>query len=218
MTRIRTGTTTAVPFVLVGGVPGAGKSTVLRRLAPLLPGVQFLDSDTERHWFAQHSRRVPYRVLRPLVHLIHHLRVLTAVLTGPRRHRGLVVHDPSTRWVRLGLLGRLARLRGWNPEVLFVDVSRPAALAGQQQRRRVVNHRRFAGHWRRWRQLRAALGTRGEAAQPHWVWALTPWRTQVLSSRATAGRDLLDALAAAGEDSSIRSAARSVGGALSNGG
>jgi hypothetical protein len=157
-------------------------------------------------------------VVRPFVHLIHHLRVLIVLFAGPGSGDAVVVHDPSTRWVRLGLVGRLARLRGWYPEVLFVDVSRTAALAGQRQRRRMVDGRRFAGHWRRWQPLRAALDPRSGTVSPRWAWALAPWRKRQLTSRVAAVRDLLHALTATENRSSIRSQAASVGGTLSNGG
>lgn len=221
MTQIRLRTdagTPRAPFVLIGGIPGAGKSTALQRLEPLVPGIRILDSETERRWFARHTQPLPYRLVRPVVHLVHHIRVLVLLLAGPGEGGAVVVHDPSTRWVRLGLVGRLARVRGWDPEVVFVDVSRAAALAGQQQRRRLVDGRRFAGHWRRWVPLRAALDPRSGAVAPRWSWALAPWHTRQLTSRTGAVRDLLEALAAAASGSSIRSPAHSVGDTLSNGG
>lgn len=218
-TRLRTAALTQrAPFVLIGGIPGAGKSTALQRLEPLLPGVRVLDSDTGRRWFARHARPLPYRLVRPFVHVIHHLQVLALLLAGPGNGSGVVVHDPSTRWVRLGLVGRLARLRGWHPEVVFVDVSRAAALAGQRQRRRVVDGRRFAGHWSRWQLLRTALDPWSGPVPPRWAWALAPWHTRQLTSRDWAVRDLLAALTAPANGSSIRSWGPFVGGSLSNGG
>lgn len=202
-TPIRIDTCERVPFVLVGGVPGAGKSTALAQVTPLLPGVRCLDSEDERRRFARLMPELPYPWLRPVVHLVHHLRVLTLVLVGPGDRRGLVVHDPSTRWVRLALLGLLAQLRGWDASVLFVDVAREEALGGQCQRRRIVGRRRFEGHWRRWQGLRTAL-VPGGRPQLVWVWALAPWRNRVLSPRPDARGDLLSMITACGNPSSIR--------------
>lgn len=203
-----------VPFVLVGGVPGAGKTTALRQVATLLPEVRVLDSDDERHRLHSLAPKLSYRWLRPLVHLLHITRTVLLLLAGPRGGRGLVVHDPSTRWVRLGLVGMLAQLRGWSPRVAFVDVPRPEALSGQRQRGRIVDGRRFEGHWRRWQQLRVALAPESVARERRWIWALAPWRTHVLTSRTQASADLFSVLT---EATPIRARPGFVGRTLSNG-
>lgn len=171
------------PFVMVGGVPGAGKSTALASATAHLPDWRVLDSDAERRRLHTLAPSVPYAVLRPLVHLCHQARVLWVLLRGPEAYAGLVVHDPSTRWFRLGVIGRVARVRGWEPRLLFVDASRSQALEGQAGRGRVVTRRTFRRHWDRWRVLRALL--RGEASRlpARWAFALSPWPAIRLVSR-----------------------------------
>lgn len=145
----------APDLVLVGGVPGAGKSTVLRRLRRR-PGIRVLDPDGHRDTLRRRvGGVVPYRVYRPVVHTLHALDVLTALVRGPRRDGGvLVVHEPGTRPRRTSALLRLARARGWRPAMVFVDASRDAALAGQRERGRVLGTRSFDGHWERWSRQR----------------------------------------------------------------
>lgn len=146
----------APDLVLLGGVPGAGKSTVMRRLQRR-PGVRVLDPDGHRDALRRSvGRVVPYRAYRPLVHTLHAVDVLGALLLGPGRGDGgvLVVHDPATRPRRTAALLRLARARGWRPALVFVDTPREAALAGQHARGRVLAPRSFDGHWRRWSQQR----------------------------------------------------------------
>lgn len=172
------------PLVMVGGVPGAGKSTALATAASALPGLRILDSDAERRRLTRMLPELPYRTLRPLVHVVHHVRVLAFLLGGPNRSEcGLVVHDPSTRWFRLAALGWLARSRGWATSVVFVDATRQEALAGQSTRGRMVDRNRFDGHWRRWRVLRATLTEAGIRPSARWAIALAPWAERRLVSR-----------------------------------
>lgn len=165
------------PFVMVGGVPGAGKSTALASAAAVLHDSRVLDSDDERRYLQQMAPDVPYAVLRPLVHLSHQARVAWALLRGPDGYAGLVVHDPSTRWFRLGVMGRIARARGWEPRLLFVDASRSQALVGQTGRGRVVTRRTFRRHWARWRVLRGLLAGEASRMPARWAFALAPWPT-----------------------------------------
>jgi predicted kinase len=144
--------------VLVGGVPGAGKTTAIARVAAELPVVDALDPETFRDWLC---RLLPdgtaYRAYRPLVHVLHALRVLLVLLRGPMPGRTLVVHDPATRPRRRWLFAWLARARGWDPVLLYVDVPRGVAETGQVLRGRVVDPVSFAAHWARWEALRAEL-------------------------------------------------------------
>jgi len=143
--------------VLVGGVPGAGKSTVLARVGSA-PGVDVLDPDDWRIWLqAVLPAAVPYTAYRPVVHIAHALRVLVALLRGPVPGRTLLVHDPATRARRRRLFARLARGRGWEPVLVYIDVARPVAESGQIRRGRVVDPVSFDGHWSRWTTLRTTL-------------------------------------------------------------
>ncbi|MFI2102381.1 hypothetical protein ACH436_03760 [Isoptericola sp. NPDC019693] len=160
-------------FVLVGGVPGAGKSTALAWVAGLRPGVRVLDSEAARRELrGRVPRGVPYAVYRPVVHVRHLVGVVRAVLRGPwegvdggcRAGVGagdgagvLVVHDPATSRARRRWWACLARRAGWRPVLVMVDVGRDEALSGQEARGRVVRSRAFARHWRRWAAQRAGL-------------------------------------------------------------
>jgi predicted kinase len=150
-------TTRAPRVVLVGGVPGAGKTTAIARVAGELPWVDALDPEAVRD---QICRILPeeaeYAAYRPLVHTLHALRVLLALLRGPYPGRTLVVHDPATRPRRRRWFAWLARMRGWDPALVYVDVPRALAETGQVLRGRVVDPVSFAGHWARWEALRAA--------------------------------------------------------------
>lgn len=133
-------------MVVVGGVPGAGKSTaVMRHLGAL--GVRVLDPDLLRG-------RLPRRWM---VHTLHQLLVWGSVLIGPRVMGTLLIQDTATRRGRREALLRLARRRGWRVHLVLVDVSRADALAGQAARGRVVGAASFDRHWQRWTGMRADL-------------------------------------------------------------
>ena len=134
-------------MVVVGGVPGAGKSTALTAYAGD-PGVVVLDPDPIR-------ARLRWR---PLVHAVHQLAVWLTVLAGPG-DRTLLVHDTATRRRRRDSLLRLASWRGWEVTLLLLDVTRSDALTGQHARGRVVSPPEFERHWARWLRLRAEPDT-----------------------------------------------------------
>ena len=172
-------------FVLVGGVPGAGKTTVIAALAAV-PGVTTVDPDRARRWLGDLlPEGTPYARYRPLVHLWSTVLVLVLVLRGPTDgRRALVVHDPATRRARRTWLGRLARWRGWDPVLVVVDVSRAAALEGQLARRRVLGARAFDRHWQRWEAERPrllALSRSGRGEEPWSAVRVVDRRTAVAS-------------------------------------
>jgi hypothetical protein len=134
-------------MVVVGGVPGAGKSTALRPYGADR-SVLVLDPDAVRD-------RLRWR---PLVHLVHQLAVWLVVLAGPG-DRVLLVHETATRRRRRESLLRLASWRGWEPTLVLVDVGRADALLGQHDRGRMVDPAAFDRHWRRWLRLRRDLDT-----------------------------------------------------------
>lgn len=143
-------------MVVIGGVPGAGKSTALLRYAGT-PGVHVLDPDPIR-------ARLRWR---PAVHVVHQALVWTTALLGPRvlrvltRGRALLVHDTATRAHRREAFLRLARRRGWSVALVLIDVPREAALAGQAARGRLVDSGEFDRHWQRWERMRGDLGQVG---------------------------------------------------------
>jgi predicted kinase len=133
-------------MIVVGGVPGAGKSTaVMRHLGER--GVRVLDPDLLRG-------RVPHRWM---VHTLHQVLVWGSVLLGPGLMGTLLIQDTATRRGRREALLRLGRRRGWRVHLVLVDVSRADALAGQVQRGRVVAAKSFERHWQRWTWMRADL-------------------------------------------------------------
>lgn len=144
-------------LVVLGGIPGSGKSTAMATVETGVVGVRFLDSQSCRRRLALVLPQwLPYSVIRPLVHLLHHVTGLVWVLRGPSGG-ALVVHDPSTRSRRRRALALLARARGWQPVFVGIDVDSAQALAGQRARGRVVRSRAFVGHVRRWQEQRARL-------------------------------------------------------------
>jgi hypothetical protein len=148
----------AAALLVVAGVPGAGKTTLLSRVDA--PGSLILDPEPIRARYQRLLGGVPYRLWRPLVHSEHFLRVLLAL---PGRS-GLIVHDTGTRDWRRRLLVGLAGRCGRSGHLLLLDVSAKAALEGQRRRQRTLRRSAFAGHWHRWRRLRAELPTPGDPA------------------------------------------------------
>jgi len=143
-------------LVLVGGVPGAGKTTAIAQATDDLAHVGSIDPEHVSWWLRRRlPARVPYRAYRWIVHLGHTLRVLLHLLNGPVAGRRLVIHDPGTRSGRRRLFLGLAHLAGWRTVLLYVDVDRPAARAGQVRRGRVV--RSFDAHWQNWQRIRPVL-------------------------------------------------------------
>lgn len=145
--------------LLLAGIPGAGKTTMLRRLYTLTgreqgpvwtdDGTLVLDSEYARNRWAVWLRQVPYRYWRPVVHLTHYLRLFAAL----RWDEPVVVHECGTRgWLFRSLVRRAAR-HGRQVHVLLLDVPAPVAEASQRLRGRRVHPGRFARHARRWRAM-----------------------------------------------------------------
>jgi hypothetical protein len=141
-------------LLLFAGLPGAGKSTLLAGLRDT-ETVTVRDSDQVRERFAAVLPGwMPYRFYRPLVHLLHQLRVLVAALRAPGP---VLVHDPATRAGTRGALALLARLSGRPAVFVWLDVSPAQALDGQRARGRLLGPRSFARHVARAGVLRDAL-------------------------------------------------------------
>ncbi|MGW7583796.1 AAA family ATPase [Kitasatospora sp. NPDC054768] len=126
-------------LLVVTGLPGSGKSTLMRRCvrAPLI------DSQLVREEYAARlPGRLPYALYRPLARLAHYRRLRRAVLDGGP----LAVHDCGTQpWVRAWLVRAAAR-QGRRVHLLLLDADPAEALDGQRRRRRGVSRYAFARH------------------------------------------------------------------------
>ncbi|MFJ9433228.1 AAA family ATPase [Streptomyces sp. NPDC101490] len=128
-------------LVVVSGLPGSGKSTLMKRAAE---GSGIDSQDTRERWEARMPRLLPYAVYRPLVRLAHYAGLRTALRSGG----GVIVHDCGTQsWVR-GWLAREARRRGRALHLVLLDVTPDTARAGQRDRGRGVSSYAFARHRR----------------------------------------------------------------------
>ncbi|KOG32535.1 MULTISPECIES: AAA family ATPase [Streptomyces] len=137
-------------LVVVSGLPGSGKSTLMKRAAD---GHGIDSQDTRERWEARMPRLLPYAVYRPVVRLAHYAGLRRALRSGA----SVIVHDCGTQsWVR-GWLAREARRRGRALHLLLLDVTPDTARAGQDARGRGVSAYAFARHRRAvGRLLRAA--------------------------------------------------------------
>ncbi|GAA2115402.1 AAA family ATPase [Kitasatospora saccharophila] len=139
--------------LVVSGLPGSGKSTLMRRCAR----AAVIDSQHTRAAFARALPGVPYALYRPLVRLAHYLRLRAAVRAGGP----LVVHDCGTLpWVRRAL-ARAAARQGRRLHLLLLDASPAQAADGQRRRGRRVSRYAFARHRRAWAALRALATAEG---------------------------------------------------------
>ncbi|MCV2489891.1 ATP-binding protein [Geodermatophilus sp. YIM 151500] len=138
-------------LVVVGGLPGAGKTTLLRRLLAQRPaGVVGLDSEDVAARLTAAAGGLPYRALRPLVHVVHRVRVVAMTLGGAPV---VVLTDPWTSpWWR-AVVTAAARRAGRSVRLLLLDAPQDAAEDGQAARGRVVPERSMRRHAARWARL-----------------------------------------------------------------
>ncbi len=126
-------------LVVVTGLPGSGKSTLMRRA---VRGPRIDSQDTRDRFDARLARVLPYAVYRPLVRIAHYAGLHRALRSGA----GIVVHDCGTQtWVR-DWLAREARRRGGTLHLLLLDVTPHQARDGQRERGRGVSRYAFTRH------------------------------------------------------------------------
>ncbi|WP_158579912.1 AAA family ATPase [Geodermatophilus marinus] len=146
-------------LVVIGGLPGSGKTTLLRRvLAGTPPGVVGRDSEQVAGALRAAGVRLPYGLLRPLVHLLHRGRVLLALL-GPAPV--VVLTDPWTGRGWPATVRAVARWSGRPLRLVLLDVPRRTAEDGQAARRRQVSARAMRRHGAGWARVLAAAGAPG---------------------------------------------------------
>ncbi|WP_329040762.1 ATP-binding protein [Streptomyces sp. NBC_00178] len=127
--------------VVVSGLPGSGKSTLIRRAVE----EHAIDSqDARDRWAEALPGLLPYALYRPLVRVAHYAGLWRALRSGA----SVVVHDCGTQaWVRRWL-AREARHRGRHLHLVLLDVSPGVARQGQRERGRGVSGYAFARHRR----------------------------------------------------------------------
>jgi AAA domain len=126
-------------LVVVAGVPGAGKTTLIRRTVDRR-AARVVDTDDER---AVGRGR--------LLYVRHWARIAAAIAArGP-----VVVHTRGTSAVGRRAIALLARLAGRPAHLVLLDAGRAEAEAGQRARGRTVDAREMSRHVERWRRLRA---------------------------------------------------------------
>ncbi|MFE6892332.1 AAA family ATPase [Streptomyces sp. NPDC057694] len=139
-------------LVVLSGLPGSGKSTLMRRVVTV---VRIDSQDTRERWAARMPRRLPYALYRPLVRLAHYAGLRRAIRSGA----SVVVHDCGTQaWVRHWVT-RMAGRRGAAVHLILLDVPADLALEGMRDRGRGVSRYAFARH----RRAVTALVTSTEA-------------------------------------------------------
>lgn len=142
--------------LVVSGLPGSGKSTLIRRSLAVHDTVRRIDSQEARErWAARLPGWLPYAAYRPLVRLAHYAGLRGALASGA----SVVVHDCGNQsWVR-NWLARDARRRGRALHLVLLDVPPAIALSGQAERGRRVSDYAFLRHRRAVRQLIADVET-----------------------------------------------------------
>lgn len=164
-------------LVVLAGLPGAGKSTVLDSLDAA--EIVVLDSEQVRGPLRTAlPQRLAYRWYRPVVHTAHRVRIGWYCL---RRRCPVIAHEPATRVTTRLMLLLFARVTGRKPVMVWVDAAPAEALAGQYERGRTINPRSFRRHVRRAARVRRFLADRG---------CLRGWDTVSIYRRAELARGL----------------------------
>ena len=131
--------------LVVSGLPGSGKSTLMRRAAAGRGAVLLDAQDVCETWARRLPGRLPYPLLRPGVRLAHYARLWRA-LRRTEGVLGVVVHDCGRNAFVRRWLAADGRRRGRAYHLLLLDVPPARALAGQARRRRTVPAAVFRRH------------------------------------------------------------------------
>ncbi|MDT3400012.1 AAA family ATPase [Streptomyces sp. B1866] len=140
--------------LVASGLPGSGKSTLMRRTVPgrdaVGGAVLRVDSqDTRERWERRLPGWLPYALYRPLVRCAHYAGLRRALRSGA----SLVVHDCGTlAWVRRCLARHTGRT-GRRLHLVLLDVPPAVARQGQAARGRAVSDYAFGRHRRAVRRL-----------------------------------------------------------------
>jgi predicted kinase len=122
--------------VVVAGVPGAGKTTLIRRAVDRTT-VRVVDTEDRR----ERGERASY--------IGHYARIAGAVVG----RRPAVIHSRGTHAAPRRAIALLARLRGRPAHLVLLDAPRAAAEAGQRRRGRMVPEAEMERHVARWHRL-----------------------------------------------------------------
>ncbi|MFF7454200.1 AAA family ATPase [Kitasatospora sp. NPDC008115] len=141
-------------LLVVSGLPGSGKSTLMRRCVR----TPLIDSQLVREEYAARMPAwLPYAVYRPLVRIAHYRRLRRAVLGGGP----LTVHDcGAVPYVRQWLV-RMAEKQGRRVHLVLLDASAEEARDGQRARGQAVSSYAFARHRDAARRLHRRLAGTG---------------------------------------------------------
>ena len=125
--------------VVVAGVPGAGKTTLIRRAVDR-DAARVVDTDDRREAGA-----------RRLLYPGHYARIVAAIAgRGP-----VVIHSRGTSAVARRAIALLAALRGRPAHLVLLDAGRHEAEAGQRARGRMIAAEEMDRQVARWRRLLA---------------------------------------------------------------
>ena len=160
--------------VVIAGVPGAGKTTLIRRAVDR-HGVRVVDTDDR-------ERR------GPLLYLGHYARIAAAIAG----RRPVVIHSRGTHPAARRAIAALAALRGRSAHLVLLDTARDEAEAGQRKRGRTVPPDEMDRQVARWRRLMARRPG-GEG----WTSVVTLDRAQAARAEAFEFRTMLEPRAAA---------------------